>query len=148
MEFQGEYLIPAPLEEVWSRLHDEEVMKTCVEGCEEMTRVGDFEYRAKVRAKIGPVRARFSSTIRMLNVKEFRSYTLDVRATGGAAGFGNGQADISLIQEGEFTKLLYDVKGTVGGKLAQIGSRLIQSVTNKMTEEFFTKFVDHWTKTA
>ncbi len=148
MELQGEADIPAPLEEVWNALQDPDVLKECIDGCQEMSRSTPTDYVAKIRAHVGPVRANFSANIRMVDVVELSGYTLEVSATGGAAGFGKGVAHISLQEEESSTKLSYEVSGIVGGKLAQIGSRLINGVTNKMAAQFFAKFVERWTENA
>lgn len=148
MELKGEADIPAPLEEVWDALQDPDVLKECIDGCEEMSRSAMSEYVAKIKAKVGPVRANFSANIHMVDVVELSGYTLEVSATGGAAGFGKGVAHISLQEQDSATRLSYEVSGIVGGKLAQIGSRLITGVTNKMATQFFTKFVERWTANA
>ncbi|MCY3884180.1 MAG: carbon monoxide dehydrogenase subunit G [Gammaproteobacteria bacterium] len=145
MEFQGESNIPAPCQEVWDALLDPEVLKECIDGCQEMTQVSEHQYLAKVRARIGPVRTTFSANIQMVDVVAPTSYTLEVSATGGAAGFGKGSASISLEDHGPETQMHYVVNGVVGGKLAQIGSRLIGGVIDKLTTHFFTKFVERWT---
>lgn len=145
MEFQGESNIPAPRQEVWEALMDPDVLRVCIDGCQEMTRVSEFQYRAKVRAKIGPMRTTFSADVLMTDVIPLTSYTLEVSATGGAAGFGKGSASISLEDNGPETKLHYAVNGVVGGKLAQIGSRLMGGVIDKLSTHFFTKFVERWT---
>lgn len=145
MEFQGESNIPAPCQEVWDALLDPQVLKECIDGCQEMTQVSEHQYLAKVRARIGPVRTTFSANIQMVDVVAPTSYTLEVSATGGAAGFGKGSASISLVDHGSETQLQYAVNGVVGGKLAQIGSRLIGGVIDKLTTHFFTKFVERWT---
>lgn len=145
MEFQGESSIPAPCQEVWDALLDPDVLKECIDGCQEMTQVSEHQYLAKIRAKIGPVRTTFSANIQMVDVIAPTSYTLEVSATGGAAGFGKGTASISLDDQGSETQMHYAVNGVVGGKLAQIGSRLVSGVIDKLTTHFFTKFVDRWT---
>lgn len=144
MNFSGEYVIPAPREEVWIALQNPDILKECIDGCEEMTSLDTNEYESLVRVKLGPVRAKFRSIIRMRNVIEPKSYTLSVDARGGNAGFGIGQADISLTTIEAGTTLRYEVTGTVSGKLAQLGSRLFLSVANKMASSFFAKFCDRW----
>lgn len=144
MNFSGEYVIPAPREEVWVALQNPDILKECIDGCEEMTSLDTNEYESLVRVKLGPVRAKFRSIIRMRNVIEPKSYTLSVDARGGNAGFGIGQANISLTPMETGTTLRYDVTGTVSGKLAQLGSRLFLSVANKMASSFFAKFCDRW----
>ena len=144
MEFTGEYLIPAVREEVWVALQDPEALQGCIDGCEEMTAINTNEYKALVRVKIGPVRAKFRSTIRMLDIIVPESYTLAVEARGGNVGLGVGQAQVTLTPVELGTTLRYEVNGTVSGKLAQIGSRLFLSVANKMASSFFTKFCARW----
>ena len=112
-----------------------------------MTALDTTEYEALVRVKLGPVRAKIPSIIRMLNVVAPESYTLAVNARGGNAGFGIGQAHVSLMPSESGTTLSYEVTGTVSGKLAQLGSRLFLSVANKMTASFFNKFCARWDNT-
>lgn len=137
-------MIPATREEVWVALRNPDILQECIEGCEEMTALDTNEYEALVRVKLGPVRAKFRSIIQMLNVVAPETYTLAVNARGGNAGFGIGQAQISLIPDESGTTLSYEVTGTVSGKLAQLGSRLFLSVANKMASSFFTKFCARW----
>ncbi len=144
MDLQGEATIPAPPHEVWGALQDPEILKNCITGCQEMERISETQYQSKVRAKVGPVRATFSATIQMVDIDEPHSYTLQVEAMGGAAGFGRGSAQISLEDQGASTRLKYLVSGNVGGKLAQIGSRLITGVSNTMATQFFKNFVGLW----
>ena len=132
---------------MWAALRSPEILQECIEGCEEMTALDTNEYEALVRVKLGPVRAKFRSIIRMLNVVAPESYTLVVNARGGSAGLGIGQAHVSLIPNESGTILSYEVTGTVSGKLAQLGSRLFLSVANKMASAFFTKFCAHWETT-
>ena len=147
MKFSGEYAIPAAREEVWVALQNPEILQECIDGCEEMTSLDTNEYESLVRVKLGPVRAKFRSIIRMLNVSAPKSYTLEVNARGGNAGFGNGQADVTLMPNEAGTTLRYEVTGTVSGKLAQLGSRLFLSAANKMAASFFTKFCARWDTT-
>ena len=144
MKFSGEYLIPATREDVWVALQDPEILQECIDGCEQMTSLDTNEYESLVRVKLGPVRAKFRSIIRMLNVTAPESYTLAVNARGGNAGFGIGQANITLTPNEAGTTLCYEVTGTVSGKLAQLGSRLFLSAANKMASSFFTKFCARW----
>lgn len=144
MKFSGEYLIPATREDVWVALQDPEILQECIDGCEQMTSLDTNECESLVRVKLGPVRAKFRSIIRMLNVTAPESYTLAVNARGGNAGFGIGQANITLTPNEAGTTLCYEVTGTVSGKLAQLGSRLFLSAANKMASSFFTKFCARW----
>ena len=144
MELRGEASIPASSMEVWEALQNPDVLKECIDGCQEMSRTSPDQYTARIRASIGPVRATFSAHIRMVDIVDLESYTLEVSAKGGAAGFGKGAARVTLHDEGSSTRLCYDVSGSVGGRLAQIGSRLITGVSNKMAADFFTRFVERW----
>lgn len=146
MEFSGEYEIPAPRQDVWDALQDPNILQECIEGCEEMKVIATNEYQALVRIKLGPVRAKFQSTIRMLDVFIPERYTLAVDARGGNAGFGVGQAQVRLLPTKSGTTLHYEVVGTVSGKLAQLGSRLFLSVANKLAASFFHRFCARWDK--
>lgn len=140
-------MIPAAREEVWVALQDPKILRECIDGCEEMTSLDTNEFESLVRVKLGPVRAKFRSIIRMLDVIAPESYTLAVNARGGNAGFGIGQADVTLTSIEAGTTLCYEVTGTVSGKLAQLGSRLFLSVANKMVSSFFKKFCARWDST-
>lgn len=144
MEEQGEYFIPAKPAEVWDALQAPEVLQACIDGCESMTAVDNDNFACVVAIKVGPVKARFNGTISVSDRNPPRSYVLDVSAKGGGAGFGNGQAFVELLEEGSGTKLTYRVEGNVGGRLAQIGARLIQTFSRKMTRIFFERFSKRW----
>lgn len=144
MEQSGETLIEAVQEDVWNALHDTAILKDCLDGCEMMEVVAEGEYRALVAAKVGPVRAKFNATVRVENEIRPQSYTLVVEVKGGPAGFGKGIADITLKSVGSATKLTYLVRGNVGGKLAQIGSRLVVTASRKMADKFFANFTKLW----
>lgn len=144
MEEHGEFLIPASRNEVWRALQDPLVLKQCIDGCEQMTVINADEFECAVTVKIGPVKARFNGTISILEAVQPESYTLKVAAEGGAAGFGQGQAHVQLHETNEGTRLTYAVEGSIGGKLAQIGSRLIQSFSRKMARSFFESFSKQW----
>lgn len=147
MEQTGEALIQAAQIEVWNALHDATILKECLDGCESMELTGDNEYRAVVAAKVGPVRARFDASVKVENEVRPESYTLVVEVKGGAAGFGKGVADVSLNTVGNATQLTYLVRGNVGGKLAQIGSRLVVIASRKMADKFFANFAKLWVST-
>lgn len=147
MEQTGEALIQAAQIEVWNALHDATILKECLDGCETMELTGDKEYRAVVAAKVGPVRAKFNASVKVENEVRPQSYTLVVEVKGGAAGFGKGVADVSLNTVGDATQLTYFVRGNVGGKLAQIGSRLVVIASRKMADKFFSNFAKLWTST-
>lgn len=141
MEMTGEQRIPAPREKVWEGLNDPEVLKASIPGCQELTRTEDGGgFDAKVKAKVGPVSATFSGTVTLSNIEAPKSYTISGEGKGGVAGFAKGGADVSLAEEGAETLLTYKVSAQVGGKLAQIGSRLIDSTAKKMAGQFFSKF--------
>jgi carbon monoxide dehydrogenase subunit G len=140
MEMTGEQLIPVAQAEVWRALNDPEVLKACIAGCESIERVSDTEYRVAMVAAVGPVKARFNGKLLLSDLNPPNSYSLSFEGSGGAAGFGKGGAQVSLKTEGAGTKLSYTAKASVGGKLAQVGSRLIDGVARKMADDFFTAF--------
>jgi carbon monoxide dehydrogenase subunit G len=135
----GEYRIAAPREKVWSALNDPEILARCIDGCEAMKRLGDDAFEATVRAKIGPVSAIFKADLALSDVNPPIGYTLTANAKGGAAGFGKGTAKVALDEVEAETVLRYSVEGSIGGKLAQVGSRLVDSATRKMADDFFQK---------
>ena len=140
MEMTGEQLIPVAQAEVWRGLNDPEVLKACIAGCESIERVSDTEYRVAMVAAVGPVKARFNGKLLLSDLNPPNSYSLSFEGSGGAAGFGKGGAQVSLKTEGAGTRLSYTAKASVGGKLAQVGSRLIDGVARKMADDFFTAF--------
>jgi carbon monoxide dehydrogenase subunit G len=140
MEMTGEQLIPVPQAEVWRALNDPEVLKACIAGCETIERVSDTEYRVALTASVGPVKAKFSGKLVLSDLNPPNSYSLSFEGSGGAAGFGKGGAQVSLKPEGSGTRLTYTAKAHVGGKLAQVGSRLIDGVARKMADDFFVAF--------
>ena len=140
MEMTGEQLIPAAQAEVWRGLNDPEVLKACISGCESIERLSDTEYAVVTTAAIGPVKAKFRGKLLLADLAPPNSYSLFFDGQGGAAGFGKGSAKVSLAAEGAGTRLSYAVKAQVGGKLAQIGSRLIDGVAKKLADDFFAAF--------
>jgi carbon monoxide dehydrogenase subunit G len=140
MEMTGEQLIPVPQAQVWRALNDPEVLKACIAGCESIERVSDTEYRVAMVAAVGPVKARFNGKLLLADLNPPNSYSLSFEGSGGAAGFGKGGARVSLTTEGAGTRLSYTATASVGGKLAQVGSRLIDGVARKMADDFFTAF--------
>ena len=144
MELNGDRLIPAPLATTWAALNDPEVLKSCITGCETLERTGDDAYTAVVAMKIGPVSARFKGNLKMTDVDPPNGYTIHFDGQGGIAGFGKGSADVKLTAEGDAaTRLVYLARAQVGGKMAQIGSRLIDAAAGKITESFFKAFEEH-----
>lgn len=140
MELTGERLIPASVDATWAALNDPAVLKDCIAGCESLERTGDNAFAALVAVKVGPVAARFKGHLTMTNVVAPTSYTIVFDGQGGVAGFGKGSADVSLAPEGAQTKLTYAAKAQVGGKIAQVGSRLVDAAAAKIAEDFFKAF--------
>lgn len=140
MNLQGERLIPAPPEATWTALNDPETLKACITGCESLERTGDDEYLATIAMRVGPVNARFKGRLKLQNVVPPSSYTIAFDGQGGAAGFGKGSADVRLSPDPGGTRLGYEAKAQIGGKLAQVGSRLIDGAAAKISDDFFTAF--------
>jgi hypothetical protein len=141
MQMTGEYRIEAPRDKVWEALNDPEVLKASIPGCEEMHQTGDDSFEAKVRAKVGPVNAKFAGSVKLSDINPPESYTISGEGKGGAAGFASGGAKVRLEEvDGGATQLHYDVEAKVGGKMAQLGSRLIDSTAKKMADQFFANF--------
>jgi uncharacterized protein len=141
MEMTGEFRIPAPRQRVWEGLNDPEILKSSIPGCQTIEKVSDTEFTAKVLAQVGPVKANFAGKVTLSDLDPPQSYTIAGEGTGGVAGFAKGSAKVNLDEDGPATVLHYAVQAHVGGKLAQIGSRLIDSVARRMAENFFTRFV-------
>jgi len=140
MEIKGEYQIRSSRETVWQALNDPEMLKKCIPGCESLEKISDTEMAATVMASIGPVRARFNTKLSLQNLKPPESYTLVGESKAGAAGFGRGSADVTLIENDDGTLLSYVADFRVGGKLAQVGSRLVLGATRKIANDFFGNF--------
>ena len=140
MEMKGEQLIPAPQQVVWDALNDPGVLKACVPGCESIEKSGDNEYQVLMVARVGPVSAKFKGKLTLSDINPPSSYSISFEGQGGAAGFAKGSAQVRLSSEGAHTKLSYDVKANVGGKLAQIGSRLVDAAAKKVADDFFRNF--------
>ena len=140
MEMTGEFRIPAPRQRVWEALNDPEILKQSIPGCQTIEKVSDTEFTAKVVAKVGPVKATFAGKVTLSDLDPPKGYTIAGEGTGGVAGFAKGSAKVGLDEDGEATVLHYEVQAHVGGKLAQIGSRLIDATSRKMAEDFFARF--------
>jgi uncharacterized protein len=140
MDMTGEYRIPAPRQRVWEALNDPEILKAAIPGCEELNKLSDHELDARVRAKVGPVSATFTGKVTLNDLNPPIRYRIAGEGKGGAAGFAKGGAEVNLSEDGTDTILRYTAKADVGGKLAQIGSRLIQGTARKMADDFFGKF--------
>lgn len=137
MDMSGEERIAAPRDAVWAALNDPEVLKACIPGCQSLTMKSPTELEATVKIKIGPVSASFSGEVTLSNLNPPESYTISGEGKGGIAGFAKGGADVRLTEDAEGTILAYDVKAQIGGKLAQLGSRLIDSTSKKLATQFF-----------
>ncbi|MBJ6371777.1 CoxG family protein [Sedimentitalea arenosa] len=142
MELSDEIIINATKEQVYAALNDPEVLKQCIPGCEELIKHSDNELEAKVVLKVGPVKARFSGDVQLDTEGAPDAFSLTGQGNGGPAGHAKGGADVTLTADGDQTILRYDAKAEIGGKLAQLGSRLIQSTAKKLAAKFFKSFAD------
>lgn len=141
MNLQGERRIPANVEKTWTALNDPETLKACITGCESLEATGDNEYLAVLGLKIGPVNAKFKGKLMLTDVVPMESYRINFEGQGGVAGFGKGSAEVRLAPDGDqATMLKYDAQAQVGGKIAQIGSRVVSSAAAKVSESFFKAF--------
>lgn len=147
MAIHGEYTIDAAREAVWQALNDIVVLKACIPGCESMTRSSESEIDARISAQIGPIRSSFSTHIVLSDITPPSGYTLSAEGKG-VAGFGRGTAKVSLAELGAGTVLTYDAQITVGGKLAQVGSRLVESATRSYADQFFAAFAGQFATVA
>jgi carbon monoxide dehydrogenase subunit G len=142
MDMTGEFRIPAPREVVWKALNDPDILKQSIAGCEELTKISDTEFVARVVAKVGPVKASFSGKVTLSDIDPPNGYKIIGEGQGGAAGFAKGGADVRLASDGAGTLLSYTVNAAIGGKLAQIGARLIDGTARKFAEDFFSRFAE------
>jgi carbon monoxide dehydrogenase subunit G len=140
MEMTGEFRIPAPRQRIWEALNDPEILKQSIPGCQTLEKVSDTEFNGKVVASVGPVRATFGGKVTLSDLDPPQSYTISGEGSGGVAGFAKGGAKVNLAEDGGATVLHYEVQAQVGGKLAQVGSRLIDGVARKMANDFFGRF--------
>lgn len=141
MELTGEQILPLPRERVWAALNDPEILKASVPGCESFERVEDNQFQMVMAATVGPIKARFKGKMVLTDLQPPNSYSLTFEGSGGAAGFGKGGAHVDLVSESSgATRLVYRSHAQVGGRLAQVGGRLIDGVARKMAEEFFGRF--------
>ncbi|MFN7102660.1 MAG: SRPBCC family protein [Pseudorhizobium sp.] len=140
MDVDGEERIAAPRQVVWQALNDPEILKQCIPGCQSLEKTSPTELVTTLRIKIGPVSASFNGEITLSNINAPDSYTISGEGKGGIAGFGKGAAEVVLIEDGAETILRYSAKAQVGGKLAQLGSRLIDSASRKLAQQFFADF--------
>jgi len=141
MDMSGEYRIPAARETVWRALNDPEILKQCIPGCESVDKVSDTEFTARVGIAVGPVKAKFSGKVTLADLQPPESYTISGEGQGGVAGFGKGSATVRLEAEAPTSTVLrYTAQASVGGKLAQIGTRLVDATARKLADEFFGRF--------
>jgi uncharacterized protein len=140
MEISGVQLIPAPQQRVWEALNDPEVLKACIPGCESVEKSSDTQFAMAMTAVIGPVKARFAGKLVISESNPPDRYVLSFEGSGGAAGFGKGSASVSLAPIDDGTRLSYQASVQMGGKMAQVGSRLIDGIAKKMAEDFFGRF--------
>ena len=143
MEMTGEQLIALPQQATWDALNDTAVLMACIPGCDSIDKQSDNEYLLTMTAKVGPVSAKFKGKMTLLEVQAPNAYTLQFEGQGGVAGFAKGEAQVRLAPEGDATRLSYSVKASIGGKLAQVGARLIDGVAKKMAGQFFSAFNKH-----
>lgn len=142
MKQSGEHYIAANAETVWTALNDPEVLKTAIAGCERLERLGEDRFEGVVKVKVGPVSAAFTGEVTLTDLDPPRGYTLNASAKGGPAGFGKGTARVTLIPETGGVRLAYEVDAQVGGKLAQVGQRLIDAAARQMADDFFSRFAE------
>ena len=140
MKLSDEKRLDAPREEVWRGLNDPDILKQSIPGCESLEQISDTEFEAEVRAKVGPVKAKFKGSVKLTDLNPPESYRISGEGKGGAAGFAKGGALVTLTEDGDGTILKYDVDADVGGKLAQIGGRLLEGTSKKLAGEFFDNF--------
>ncbi len=146
MKLQGERTIPANVEQTWTALNDPQTLKACIKGCESIEVTGENQFLAVVAVRIGPVNAKFKGKLDLTDVVPMSSYRINFEGQGGIAGFGKGSADVKLsetVTSGPATLLAYEANAQVGGKIAQIGSRLVDSAASKIAADFFAAFEAH-----
>jgi carbon monoxide dehydrogenase subunit G len=140
MTMTGAVQLPASREAVWAKLNDPAVLKTCIPGCEQLDKTSDTEFQAIATIKVGPVKARWKGKVRLSDLDPPNSYRISGEGEGGVAGFAKGGAKVSLADSDGGTRLSYDVEAQIGGKLAQLGQRLISGAAKKTADDFFQKF--------
>ena len=140
MEILGQQLISAPRQKVWNALNDPLILKECLPGCESVEQLSPEEFRVVIKTAIGPLKARFQGSLKISEAKVPESCVMHFEGQGGAIGFGKGTASVTLKDAADGTDLSYEAKAQIGGKLAQVGSRLIDSVAKKMADDFFKAF--------
>ena len=147
MELKGEQLIDAPRDVVWAAINNPDILRASIPGCEELDGSVEDGFTAKVVIKIGPIKAKFSGAVKISDIDAPASYRLSGEGNGGIAGFAKGGADVTLTEEGDQTRLTYVCTSQIGGKLAQLGSRLIDSTAKKLADQFFTNLAGQISET-
>jgi uncharacterized protein len=142
LEMTGEYELPQKREIVWKALNDPEILQKCIPGCESLEKLSDTEFQSTVKLTIGPVSARFKGKVKLEDLDPPNGYKIVGEGEGGVAGFAKGQASVALTEEGEGTKLTYNAEAATGGKIAQLGQRLISGSAKKTADRFFENFVE------
>jgi carbon monoxide dehydrogenase subunit G len=148
MEMRGERSIPAARDRVWDALNDPDVLRASLTGCKSLLRRDETTFRGTAMVRVGPVSASFTGDIKLLDVKPPASYRIEASGIGGAAGFAKGTADVALTEAGDGTLLSFSVKAEIGGKLAQLGTRLLDATAKQMTDQFFDRFTEAVTRPA
>jgi len=147
MELTGEHRIPARRETVWEGLNDPDILRDSIPGCKSLEKIGDDQLTATVAVKVGPVKANMTGNVTLSNIDAPNGYTITGEGKGAAAGFARGSADVTLEEDGDETILRYAAQAQVGGKLAQLGARLIDATAKELAEKFFTAFCDRVAET-
>jgi hypothetical protein len=140
MTMMGEVQLPAARQVVWEKLNDADVLKACIPGCEELNKTSDTSFEAVATTKIGPVKARFKGTVQLTDLDPPNGYKISGEGNGGVAGFAKGGATVSLADKDGGTLLTYNVEAQIGGKLAQLGQRLVNGAAKKIADDFFRNF--------
>lgn len=146
MEMSGEQLIPQSQDVTWKALNDTQILKDCIPGCESIEQTGDNEFQILMTARVGPVSAKFKGKMTLADIVAPASYRITFEGQGGVAGFAKGEASVNLTPQDGATRLAYTANAMIGGKLAQVGSRLIDGVAKKIAGEFFSKFNERVSK--
>ena len=140
LEMTGEYILPLDRRKVFAALNDPDMLKRCIPGCEQLEKLSDTEFAAVARIEVGPVKTRFKGKVRLTDLDPPQAYRIVGEGEGGVAGFAKGNAAVTLVEEGEGTKLTYRAEAQVGGKLAQLGQRLLAGTAKKIADKFFANF--------
>lgn len=142
MDISGEHRIAAPRDAVWQALFGIETLKACIPGCKELEQTSPTSFAARVQLKIGPISATFAGTVELQDIDAPHSCRIAGQGNGGIAGFAKGGADVKLVADGDDTVLSYDANAEIGGKLAALGSRLVQATSRKLADQFFSAFTE------